>query len=196
MSEKELEERVMLTKMQYLEIENYIQDNFPHALIIHQKNRYFDDDKRTIKQLSNVLRIRSFRKNNKRELTYKVKGDNGDEEYNQTLSHYWFYQITRFSRLPDGPIKEKLLKDGVDVSSLKMIADLYTRRIEINIDDYLLVLDANLYNDITDYNLEIESNVSKEHAKRTILDYCQRFNIKYELDYLTKSERAMNSTKK
>ena len=98
--------------------------------------------------------------------------------------------------MPDGPIKEKLLKDGVDVSSLKMIADLYTRRIEINIDDYLLVLDANLYNDITDYNLEIESNVSKEHAKRTILDYCQRFNIKYELDYLTKSERAMNSTKK
>ena len=196
MSEKELEERVMLDKKQFLVIKKYIQENFPHYQVIHQKNRYFDDKNNSVHKLKNMLRIRSFQKSTNRELTYKVKGDDGDIEYNQTLSHYWFYEITRCSRLPEGQVKDKLIEDKIDVTSLKTIVDLLTRRIEVRLDDCTIVLDANLYNDITDYNLEIESKISKSHAKAVLLDYCSRFNIEYKDDYLTKSARAFMSIKK
>ena len=196
MSEKELEERVMINKKQYLEIEKYIRDNFPHYLMFDQKNRYFDDSNKTITRLENVLRIRSFKDKKQRELTYKVKGENGDLEYNQTLSHYWFYQITRYSRLPEGEIKNKLLEDNVDISSINMITDLYTRRMEVHFSDHILVLDANMYNNIVDYNIEIESNISIENAHELILKYCQMFNLEYKKEYLTKSQRAFKSIKK
>ena len=196
MREKELEERVMLDRKQFLEIEKYIRDNFSHAKIIHQKNRYFDDDKHTIESIGNMLRIRSFPKNKEREFTYKIKGENGDIEINQILSHYWFYEITRKSHLPDGPVKEQLIKDGVDISNLKMLVELYTRRLEVELDDHRLILDANLYNDISDYNLEIESNISKRHAKEVIMHYCNMFKIEYKEGYVTKVARAFKSIKK
>lgn len=196
MSEKELEERVMINRNQFLEIKKYIQENYPNVKTIYQKNRYFDDDNNTIKNLHCVLRIRSFRSSKMRELTYKVKGDEGDIEFNQNLSHYWFYQITRFSRFPEGTVKEKLLEDNIDLSSLKMIVDLYTRRMEVKINDYLFVLDTNLYNGICDYNIEIESHVSKKHAKEIILKYCQQFGLEYKDNYKSKSRRAFETLKK
>ena len=196
MKEKEIEERVMIDGKQFLEIEKYIQENFPHAKTIFQKNRYFDDKDGTITKNHTVLRIRSFRSCKQRELTYKVKGKEEDTEYNQSLSHYWFYQITRFSRLPEGLVKEQLLKEGVDISSLKMLVELFTRRIEVKFDDYLFVLDTNLYNGICDYNIEIESDISREHAKEVILKYCKQFGLEYKDNYTSKSRRAFNSLNK
>ena len=196
MKEKELEERVLINEEQYLKIEKYLKENFSHLNTVHQKNRYFDDEKKTIKNMNNVLRIRSFRSCKERELTYKVKGTEGDVEYTQMLSHYWFFQITRLSRLPEGQVKEKLLKDGVDVNSLHMLVDLYTKRIEVKMDDYLFVLDANMYNGINDYNIEIESDVSKKHAKEMILKYCEMFELTYKDNYIVKSKRAFMSIKK
>jgi len=196
MSEKELEERVMINKNQFLEIEKYIQENFHNVKTIYQKNRYFDDKEGTLQKIHTVLRIRSFKSTQERELTYKVKGEDGDLEFNQNLSHYWFYQITRYSRFPEGPVKERLLQDGIDLSSLKMLIDLRTRRMEVKFDNYLLVLDVNLYNDICDYNIEIESDVSKKHAKEIILKYCEQFGLEYKDNYISKSRRAFNSLKK
>lgn len=196
MSEKELEERVLINNKQFLEIEKYIQENFPNVKTIFQKNRYFDDKNGTIKNKHCVLRIRSFRSCKLRELTYKVKGEDGDIEYNQSLTHYWFYQITRYDRFPEGPIKDKLIEDGVDISSLKMLVDLFTRRMEVKIDNYLFVLDVNLYNGICDYNIEIESDVSKKHAKEVILKYCEKFGLEYKDNYMSKSRRAFLSLNK
>lgn len=196
MSEKELEERVMIDKEQFLEIEKYLQDNYHGIKTIYQKNRYFDDAKNTIKNKHSVLRIRSFKSCKLREITYKIKGEDGDIEYNQPLSHYWFYQITRFARFPEGDVKNHLVKDGVDFNSLKMITDLYTRRMEVKIDNYLFVLDTNLYNGICDYNIEIESDISKSHAKEMILKYCKKFNLTYNDNYISKSRRAFLSMKK
>lgn len=193
MREKELEERVMINRDQFLEIEKYIQENYPNVKTIYQKNRYFDDKDRTVRKIHNMLRIRSFRSCKMRELTYKIKGEEGDIEYTQSLSHYWFYQITRYSRLPEGIVKDKLLEDGVDINSLKMLIDLFTRRMEVKIDDYLFVIDINLYNGICDYNIEIESDVSKKHAKEIILKYCEKFGLEYQEKYITKSKRAFLS---
>ena len=193
MSEKELEERVLLNKNQFLEIKKYIQENYPNAIETKQINRYLDDASFSIKNHHNMLRIRSFPKNNKRELTYKVAGQDCDYEYNQPLTYYWYTQITRFSRLPEGEVKEKLLKDGVNIKSLRTLTELTTNRIEVVLDKYTIVLDVNHYNHIIDYDLEIESKVSKSHAKEVILHFCKQFNLEYKNDYPTKSRRAFES---
>ena len=196
MSAKELEERVMIDKKQFLKIEKYILDNYKEAKILHIKNRYLDDANSNIRGNHNVLRIRSFKNNPSREFTYKIKGDDGDIEYTTILSQYWFYQITRFSRIPEGETKEALLKNGIDISSLRTLVELFTRRIEVELDDHILVLDSNMYNEIVDFDLEIESKISTEHAKETILKYCEMFSLEYKKDYIVKSRRAFLSLKK
>ena len=118
MREKELEERVLINRDQFLEIEKYIQENYPNVKTIYQKNRYFDDKDGTVKKIHNMLRIRSFRSCKMRELTYKIKGEEGDIEFTQPLSHYWFYQITRYSRLPEGIVKENLISSSKILSFL------------------------------------------------------------------------------
>ena len=193
MSEKELEERVLISKNQFLEIQSYIQENYPDAISINQNNRYFDDATLTIRNKHNVLRIRSFPNTNKRELTYKIAGLEGDIEHNQPLTYYWYTQIVRFSRLPNGEVKEKLLEDGVNIKSLRTLVELKTRRIEVKLEKYTIVLDENHYNHITDYDLEIESKVSKSHAKEVILELCDKFGLTYKNDYPVKSRRAFDS---
>ena len=193
MSEKELEERVLISKNQFLEIQKYIQENYPDAISINQNNRYFDDAALTIRNKHNVLRIRSFPNTNKRELTYKIAGLEGDIEHNQPLTYYWYTQIVRFSRLPNGEVKEKLLEDGVNIKSLRTLVELKTRRIEVKLEKYTIVLDENHYNHITDYDLEIESKVSKSHAKEVILELCHKFGLAYKNDYPVKSRRAFDS---
>lgn len=195
MSVKELEERMMLTKEQYLELEAFLKSHYSSIKITHHKNRYLDDKNGTIRTAHNVLRIRSFGNSKNRELTYKVKGEDGDIEYNQVLPYFWFKQLIDHSRLIEGEVKEALLKDNVDITSLKVLIDLRTRRIEVEEKDYTIVLDGNIYNDQVDYNLEIESSISKSHAKQMILAICQEHNIEYTGECLGKSTRAFNSLK-
>ena len=193
MSVKELEERVLLNKNQFLELEKFIQENYPNFTMTQQVNRYLDDAALTVRNKVNMLRIRSFPKDNKRELTYKIGTPNGDIENNQPLTYYWYTQIVRFSRLPEGEVKEKLLADGVNIKSLRTLVELKTTRIEVKLDKYTIVLDENHYNHITDYDLEIESKVSKSHAKEVILELCNKFGLTYKNDYPVKSRRAFDS---
>lgn len=193
MSEKELEERAIIDKSQYVAIEQFIKEKYPDYILLHLKNRYFDDAKKTIKTLKNMLRIRSIKGKNYREFTYKTKGDDGDIEYNQLLSYYQFNKIIFSSRYPSGEVLEKLKSDNVDVSSLKSLVELRTRRMEVKLKDYTIVLDANEYNGVVDYDIEIESIISKDHAKTILLQFCEQFNIEYKNDYPTKSNRAFKS---
>ena len=193
MSEKELEERVLINKKQFLELKQFIQEQYPDFVTTEQKNRYLDDDKFTVHERKNMLRIRSFHHSKMRELTYKVGGKDGDIEYTLPLTYYWFTQITRFSRLPNGEVKDQLVKDGVNINSLHTLTELRTRRIEVKLREYTIVLDANVYNNISDYNLEIESKLSKSHAKKVILEFCEQFGIQYKNDYPTKIRRVMES---
>ena len=67
-------------------------------------------------------------------------------------------------------------------------------RLEIEKDNYLLVIDKNVYNDITDYNLEIEANDSIESAKKILSDYIKKFNLThYNEKYVGKAHRAIDS---
>ncbi len=214
MSEKELEERVMLDENQFLEIKKYFQENFTNVRLIKQENLYFDDANNRVHSLNNMLRIRiiyndcplqtsekglklrTIKSQKLREFTYKVKGEDGDIEYTQLLTHYWYEKVLRESKLPNCATKDELVKDGVNINTLKMLISLSTERLEIDNKDHTLILDKNLYNGITDYNLEIESKISKNHAKNLIYQYCEMFNIQYDPNYKTKVRRAFESIKR
>ena len=115
-----------------------------------------------------MLRIRSIKGKNARELTYKVKGEDGDLEYNQLLTYLKFTGIVFAHCFPAGEVLNKLKEDNIDVSSLRVITELRTRRMEVKLKDSNIVLDANEYNGIIDYDLEIESKISKNHAKEVL----------------------------
>ena len=196
MSEKELEERVMLNRKQFLEIRKFIQESFPNFKSINQTNYYFDDDKLRVKELHNMLRVRVIRGNKIKEFTYKVNGEDGDYEYTTPLTHYQYKKLIGDCIVPNGITKDKLVEHSVNIKSIKMIVSLSTKRIEVDAGDYILALDQNRYNDTTDYNLEIESKISKNHAKQVINDYCSKFNLVYKSDYKTKVARAFESIKR
>lgn len=195
MSVKELEERVMINKEQYEALEDDLKTKYPSFKIIHNKNRYLDDQYKTIEKLQNALRIRSFGNSKNRELTYKVKGEDGDIEYTEQLSYYWFHQIIDNRRINDGELKNALLKDDIDISSLKVLVELRTRRIEFEGKDFVIAVDGNIYNNHVDFNLEVESKISKKHAKTVLLDLCKQYGIEYKADYIVKSKRALDSVK-
>ena len=54
------------------------------------------------------------------------------------------------------------------------------------------MLDKNNYANREDYNIEIESNISKDHAKRILFEYKEKYSFSYQENYLSKSRRAIN----
>ena len=84
MSEKELEERVLISKKQFLELQKHIQEQYPNYVLIEQRNLYLDDADFCVRKNKNMLRIRSFAHSKMKEFTYKIKGQDGDIEINES----------------------------------------------------------------------------------------------------------------
>lgn len=184
----ECEERVMLSITQYEKILIDMGNILPITLI----NEYFDDDNCSIIKQRKMLRIRNLN-NNGYELTLKIKGENGDVEVNQPLSSNQREAFIKEGIFPDGEVKN-IVKEIIPLNTINLITSLKTLRIEKHIDDYLLVLDKNEYNGITDYNLEIEARTKKK-AVKLIKKYCKNYNLQYSENYKGKSRRAILSVK-
>ena len=175
----ECEERVLLTFAQYhLILKHYVSLYPNHYRYFKNTNIYLDDQNHTVLNSSSMLRIRRI-DNKKEELTLKIKQENGDLEINETLENH--------------PTIDKYL--SVPFSSLKPITTLKTTRVEIDIDDYMVVIDMNTYNGIIDFDLEIEAK-TQERAKEIILSICEKYKIEYKNAYPSKSRRAFASIKK
>ena len=111
-------------------------------------------------------------------MTLKIKGDNGDIEINETIENH--------------PEIDKEL--DYQFAKYHPIVSLKTNRLEVKIDDYLVVIDQNIYNGIIDYDLEIEAS-SIERAEEVIVKICQKHNIEYKKEYLSKAARAFQTIK-
>ena len=70
-----------------------------------------------------------------------------------------------------------------------------TKRIEIPIEDYLLVVDKNEYLDVVDYDIEIEAK-TQQRAKEVMLELCKKYRLQYDTNYKVKSARAFERFKK
>ena len=190
----EFEKRVMLSEEQYFKlVSHYLRINHRYPFI-HQTNYYFDTDEMSLRKEHTVLRLRRItHKGN--ELTLKIKGENGDQEITQDLSIKATHDLLKKNKFSSSEVTDALIKRyGNSLNVYHLVAELSTRRLEIKEDDYLVVIDKNEYNGITDYNLEIEAS-NKKRAEEVIHDFCKRFDITYGDKYKGKSTRVFESLK-
>ena len=82
--------------------------------------------------------------------------------------------------------------------NFKILASLKTNRIELELDEGLLCLDENFYgknNEITDYELEIESN-SMEKAEELATKILKEIGVnKFKFNTHSKQSRAIDALK-
>lgn len=182
----EYEARAMLSLDEYNSLVSFYNVRRNHPILTTNINKYFDTDDLYLVHHHMVLRIREV-VNQKLEMTLKIKGEEGDIELtndnlraNKALNPAYF----------DENISKALSDRGVDVSSIRYVAELKTERIEIIRKNYLIVIDKNFYNDKIDYNIEVESD-SKKNAKKYLKKILDKFSIEYKKDYASKSRRAI-----
>ena len=131
------------------------------------------------------------------ELTLKIARPEGDDEMNDILEKKDVDIFMKSGVFPEGVVKKFLLTLPYLLGEYKEITSLNNLRLEIQNDDHLLVIDKNVYGDITDYNLEIEAEDSIFVADKRLSEYMRQFNIaKPEQKYVGKSHRAIDAALK
>ena len=127
-------------------------------------------------------------------ITIKIKGKNGDDEINDSLNTQEAQLVLKSRVFPDGDVKNFLLTLPYTFDAYKEITTLYNVRLEIEEKDHLLVIDKNTYNDIIDYNLEIETKDGIESARRILNYYIEQFSlVNRGQKYVGKAHRAIMS---
>ncbi|MBO4856297.1 MAG: CYTH domain-containing protein [Bacilli bacterium] len=174
----EYEERVMINENDYKKVIDDLLENGFNCDCFTIENIYFDNDEFFIDKNGMMLRIRNT-STGIHELTLKVRQKEGVLEINETLENH--PQI-------DAALNNKF-------KEFKEIIKLVTKRIEISIDDYLLVIDKNEYLDVIDYDIEIEAN-TQQRAKEVMFKLCDKYKLRYDENYKVKSARAFERFKK
>ena len=188
---KEYESRIMLSNEQYFNIVSFFLNKRINHPFIQNINIYYDDENLSLKNNHFTLRVRIIN-DAYSELTLKEKTPYGDLEYNDQINQKDIDLINK-GIFPNGAVKQRLLALPYPLSSYREIARLFNRRLEIKEENYLLVIDKNEYGEITDYNLEVESSVSVEHANEILEKYTKQFNlIKSKDRYVGKAHRAID----
>ncbi len=196
MSQKEYETRLMLTEEQYFFIVTYYMNIEPNKHFLQNANHYYDTDDLFLRGQHMTLRVRIIN-DVKSELTLKIKGENGDEEITDGLAPKEQELLLEQSIFPYGQVRNRLMLLPYSLDKYHRIASLYNRRLEIEYEDHTLVIDKNTYGDIVDYNLEVESKIGIKHAKDTLKEYIDKFNLTVsEEKYVGKARRAIDEALK
>lgn len=193
---KEFESRVMLTEQEYLDVVSHFMKMYPNNHFLQNNNIYFDTGDLFLKNNHITLRIRTIN-DVRSELTLKIKGQNGDEEINDDITLKEKEAIIKEKIFPNGNVKNYLLSLPIPLSNYDSIVSLYNRRLEIQFDNHLLVIDKNEYNGIIDYNLEIETKEDINLANKLLSEYIKKFNLSLSKQkYHGKAHRAIDSATK
>ena len=192
---KEFESRIMLTNDEYISVVSFFMKLYPNQHFLQNTNYYLDTDDFYLKNQHITLRVR-FINDVKCELTLKIKGSNGDQEINDSLTFKQFELLKNEGVFPIGNVRDYLLTLSLPLNAYKCLISLYNLRLEIKQEDHLLVIDKNIYNDITDYNLEIETEDNVVHAQDILSSYIKQFNLSLGAQiYKGKAHRALDSLK-
>lgn len=195
-NQKEYEVRLMLDEERYFFIVTYYMNITPNKQFIQNANYYFDTTDLYLRHQHMTLRVRTIN-DVRSELTLKIKGENGDDEINDGLSPQETELLINKSIFPYGQVRNRLMALPYTLDKYHLIATLYNRRLEIECDNYLLVVDKNTYGDVVDYNLEIESKISIAHAKEILKQYIEKFDLKVSKErYHGKATRAIDQAVK
>ena len=185
----EYEARVMISESEYLKIKEEYLNIGRICREFTNKNTYFDSPDLYLTHHHMVLRIREI-DGLEKELTLKVKGEDGDIEITHNIESEEEYQKLLSGNISNLDIEKEISSRGGDIKSLGVITTLTTERVEVEFDDHLLVIDKNFYNNKVDFNLEVES-ISRELAKEYLEKVINKYGIAYKKDYISKSRRAI-----
>ena len=159
-----------------------------------QTNYYIDTEDRFLKRNGIALRIRE--KDENFELTLKTPLSEGLLEKNENISWRGLDNLKNKQIFPEGNIKKFLEILGVSIKELKVLTSLTTERISMDYSIYHIDLDKNIYSNIVDYELEVESS-SMENAKEEITNILTSCGItNFSFNVISKQSRAMNALKK
>ena len=185
----------MLEENEYLDIVSFYMKLYPNKHFLKNTNIYYDSDDLFLRKQGITLRVRLINDISP-ELTIKIKGNNGDAEINDKLTINQFDQLKNDNIFPDGEVKKYLSSLPYSLANYKEITTLYNRRLEIENDDHLLVIDKNSYSDIIDYNLEIEAKDDIKTAQKYLEFYIDKFNLSLlKQKYQGKATRAIMAAK-
>ena len=188
----EIEAKVLLLKDEYNAIIETL--NLQKYRKIKQTNHYIDTPDRYLKKNGIALRIRE--KDEEFELTLKTPLSEGLLEKNENISWRDFENLSERQIFPDGNIRKFLLILGVKVSDLKVLTSLCTERIHVEFEGFGLALDKNIYSNIVDYELEVESS-SIERAQQEIENILNECDIKnFSFNKVSKQARALHALEK
>ena len=189
----EIEAKVLLTKEEYQTLLKYL--HLERYKKIEQVNHYVDTPNRELKGNDIALRIRET---NDFILTLKTPLSEGLLEKNQNITWREYADLEDKGVFPKGDIKNFLEICGFNTMNFKILASLKTNRIELELDEGLLCLDENFYgknNEITDYELEIESN-SMEKAEELATKILKEIGVnKFKFNTHSKQSRAIDALK-
>ncbi|MCQ3034922.1 MAG: CYTH domain-containing protein [Bacilli bacterium] len=169
------------------EFETLMERYLSKGEIREQDNIYFGDTKGVFKALKYGMRIRSKANNDK--LTLKIPQENGLLEINQIISKEEINLILAGNFLPNGDVKDALLKVNVLPSDIEVIGRLHTTRLLVMDKDFELCLDKNTYNDTVDYEIEVEGP-TLELAHEYIENFFKKEKILFKENHLSKYVRA------
>ena len=192
MNELEFESLTLIKEKDYLSLLDKYSKLYPNHHITDQINVYFDDDKLSLYHINEVLRLRIYKDHRPSKFTYKFdrKNGGGAEEIFQKLAEEEELNLLEKNIIPEGPVKEALKIKGI--KSIQFVGKIRTYRFEVFHKEYTIVLDENEYENIVDYNLEIESD-SEAKSIEIMKAILKESNIKLEIDRTTKSKRAINA---
>ena len=186
----------MLDEERYFFIVTYYMNSYPNKHFLQNANYYFDTDDLYLRSQHMTLRVRVIN-DVRSELTLKIKGNDGDEEINDGLTPKESELLVNEGIFPYGQVRNRLMLLPYSLDKYHKITALFNRRLEIEFDDYTLVIDKNTYGDTLDYNLEIESKIGIDHAKAMMKEYIEKFNLTVSKEkYVGKARRAIDAARK
>jgi uncharacterized protein YjbK len=148
----EIEFKNMLTKEEFHFLAQYFK--IKPEQFKKQINHYFDTNSFTLKDHSSALRIRE--KGSQFEMTLKQPAQQGLLETNQMLTSRQAELALSSGKLPEGEVKDAVVKLIKDIEPLQYFGSLTTLRAEFEYKEGLLVLDHSYYLNKEDYELEYE----------------------------------------
>ena len=171
----EIEYKTLLTRAQFAAIKATYA---PEKNAFVQENYYFDTPDFRLKQLQCGLRIRTFKDG--AECTLKTPLEEGLLETTDQLTLKQAQTLLQTKTiLPHGSVAQKLVHLGIQPDQVRLLADLKTARIQIDLPIGELALDESWYGNNHDYELELEvSEASK--GKQDFLDLLAEFDIHYQ----------------
>ncbi|RLL45071.1 CYTH domain-containing protein [Oceanobacillus piezotolerans] len=169
--EIEIEFKNLLTKKEF----DLLLSQLPFPMDgIKQTNYYFETDDFSLKSKGSALRIRE--KEGNYYLTLKEPHMLGLLETHEQITKEEAYKWRNNEFVPKATISKQLTNLGIVEKELRFLGELTTIRREIPYHGTLLVLDYSIYNNESDYELELEAN-NKDDGIYTFQQILDTFQI-------------------